>query len=106
MISGRLRLEKIDVLKPIVIVNEFGSQETTYEHRFTTRCEVVRTSGSREVDNNDMFYGERKTFSIRYYHPIENFDIIIWKDKRYRILDIDKNRDQQRIIIQTELINE
>ena len=106
MISGRLRHEIIEVVTPKIIIDEYGSQTTVYEHKFTTRAEMVRNSGNREITNNEVFYGERKQFSIRIYHNIEDFDIVLWNRKRYRILDIERNKEQQRIIVTTELVNE
>ena len=106
MISGRLSREIIEVVTPKIVINDFGEQTTVYEPKFKTRAEMVRNGGNRELTNNEVFYGERKQFSIRIYHNIEDFDIVIWNSKRYRILDIDKNKEQRRIIVSTEIINE
>lgn len=105
MIAGRLT-ERIDIYTPKIVIDDFGSQHTEYIFKFSTRAERVRISGNREIDNNEMFYGELKQFSIRRYHPIENFDIIHYREKKYRILDIEYIKGEQRKILKCQLINE
>lgn len=105
MRAGRLT-EQIEVLTPIVIINEFGSQQTKYVHKFSTRAERVRVNGGRTIENQDMFYADLKNFSIRRYHPIEDFDIVVYRGKRYRILDIEYKKEEQRKVISCEKINE
>lgn len=98
--------EIIVVETPVIVKNEFGEQTTEYEQKFRTRAKRVRTGGGRTNDNQEIFYNEHKELSIRYYHPIGDFDIVIWQGKKYRILDIDRRRNTQEIVIKIELINE
>ena len=106
MIAGRLNREIIEVVTPKIIIDEYGSQTTVYEHKFTTRAEMVNTSNNRGIINQDMVYIDRPILSIRHYHNIEDFDLIIHNKKKYRILGINHLKEQQRIEITVERIIE
>lgn len=102
------------VLKDIITIeglktlkNEYGEEQTdTYIKKFSTRAYVTFNNGSRIVDNNELFFSNNTTFTIRYYHNIAELDRIIWDNKKYRIISIERDIFRQSIKIICELINE
>lgn len=105
MIAGRLR-ETIVILKPTIIQNEVGEQETTYQEIRTTRAELLQNGGNRNLSNDEISYSYNKTFNVRIYVELDEFYRIKWKNKYYRILSIETNEENQYKTIVTELINE
>lgn len=98
--------EIIEIYSPHVIKNDFGEQVMEYRFKNKTRARKVNKSGSRNLENHEIVYNYIKTFEVRIYVDVDNFDRIKYNDKFYRILDIDTNREMQNITIQCELINE
>lgn len=97
----------IEILTPTVEVNEYGEQVQTYEVTYKTRARVLHESGSRSNDNGEIFYPYQKTFQIRSYVPITEFDLIKFEDKKYRVITITNRIETQNDkLIVTELINE
>lgn len=96
----------ITIEKPVLTVDDYGSETLTWEVLKTTRASAKRESGNRVNSNNEIIHDYSVTFSIRFYHDIDESCRIIWNDKKYRILSIFPDRDIQRIVINAELINE
>lgn len=99
--------EVITILTPTSNVNEFGEKVQTYSIRFTTRARVEHDSGTRSNENNEIFYSYQKSFTVRSYVPVNEFDLIQYNGKKYRITSIDdriKTHNDKLII--TELIND
>ena len=106
MIAGTLN-EIIEVQEIKVVKNTFGEIESTeYEPKFKTRAEVVFSAQNRVNDNQELFYPQSVNFRVRFYHKIGELDIIVWKERKYRILAIEPNKKSQLIEVRTELINE
>lgn len=99
--------EVIDIYSPTSTPNEYGELVQTYTKTYTTRTRVNNYSGTRENENNEIFYSYDKRFTVRSYVPVTEFDQVEYNGKRYRIITIDdrvKTRDEK--IIVTQLINE
>lgn len=99
--------EVITILTPTSNVNEFGEKVQTYSIRYTTRARVEHDSGTRSNENNEIFYSYQKSFTVRSYVPVNEFDLIQYNGKKYRITSIDdriKTHNDKLII--TELIND
>ena len=106
MIAGRLN-EIIAIEELKIIKNEYGEEQTdNYVYKFKTRAEVNYNGGNRMVDNNELFFSNDITFTIRYYHNINELDRIKWNKNYYRILAIERNRQLQLINLKCVLINE
>lgn len=104
--SGLLN-EIINIYSPTSTVNEFGEKVQTYSLSYRTRAKVDHNSGLRDNQNNEVFYTYQKTFTVRSYVPINEFDQVDYNGKRYRILTIeDRTKDYNDKQIITELINE
>lgn len=98
--------ENITIKRPTVEKNAYGEEVTEYEVIWTTRARVVHTGGGRTVENESIFYSQTKTLEVRDYVPIDYFDIVEWDGRKYRVIDIEKFRTQQKQQIKIELIND
>lgn len=106
MVAGILN-EIIEVFEPNVVINDYGEQTTVDVLKYRTRARVQHNSGNRTLENaSEIVYPYNKTFEVRIYLDIKDFDKIKWNDKFYKILDITPNRQFQNLVISTELINE
>lgn len=105
MNAGKLK-DIITVEEPITIKDEYGASSVQWNKVITTRAYIPHTNGSRTIDNYETFHSYLKTFEVRIYHAITETMRIGYDGKYYRILAIDPDRDRQRLIINTELINE
>lgn len=98
--------EPITILESVVTVNDYGEEDTVWEVKFTTKAHVLHDGGTRTDINDEIVYTNLKTFEVRYYVPILEFDRILWEGKTYRVLNIDPNRDKQKLTIRAELVND
>lgn len=105
MNAGKLT-EIIEVWKPEITRDEYGNQRTTYRLAYSTRAFVSHKSGGREVANDEIVYIYSKTFKVRLYHQISDFDRIKWNGKFYKIMEIEPNKEFQELTIETEQIDE
>lgn len=105
MIAGILN-EYIEIYSSYITKNKVGEQVEEWIKKNHTKAHIIHNTGSRNVENYEVVYNYIKTFQVRYYVDVNEFDRIKWDNKFYRILNIDKNREQQLITITTELINE
>lgn len=105
MNAGRLN-QIITVERPTISKDDYGANQTTWNNIITTRADVQFDGGNRITENNEIIHSYTKTFTIRYYHKVDEKDRILWEEKHYRILSIEKDKDKQTITIRTELINE
>lgn len=100
--------EVIKVEKQVVDRGDYGESDYTEWETFIekTKAQVTYGSGNRELINNEIFFSQDVTFTVRIYHQIKEDMRIIWKNKKYRILSLEENKPQQSLTIKTELINE
>lgn len=105
MIAGQLT-ERIEIYSPHIVKNDVGEQTTEYVLKTSTKAHRVNGKGSRDIENREIVYNYIKTFEVRSYVDVDEFDRIKFNNKFYRILDIDTNKELQKIIIETELVNE
>ena len=102
-----LLTEVISVEKPVTITNEFGANSIKWETFIgKTKAQVTYSSGNRLNENNEIIFAYEVVFTVRIYHQINERMRIIWKNKKYRILSLEENRQLQTLTIKTELINE
>lgn len=106
MESGLLK-DIITFQEMTVTTDEYGHEITTFTDAFTTRADVIWNNGNRIVSNEEIFYENTVSFVVRYYCPVEDTMIIVYQDKKYRIISInpDKELYRNKTII-SELINE
>lgn len=96
----------ITILTPETTINEFGEQVQEYKFKYKTRARVLHDNGSRDIVNGEIFYPYRKSFDVRSYVPVTEFDIIEFEGHQYRIITIDNRIEHTNDkVIVTELIN-
>ena len=105
MRSGLLK-DKIEIYRSKTTTNDFGEKVQNYVYISSTRARVINNSGSRENSNGEIFFADNKIFEIYKYVDIIETDYILLKNKKYRILSIEEVDDQNKKVINTELINE
>lgn len=105
MRSGLLT-EQIKLYTPITSGNSYGEEEITYQFSYETRARLVHDGGTRHIENGEVVLTHSKTFQVRIYVPVGEFDIVEWENKRYRILNVEPDKAQQLKTIKTELIND
>lgn len=105
MRAGLLK-ENIEIITPVVTKNKFGEQSQRWDSKYHTRARVIHNNGTRTNENGDIFYTSFKTLEIRYYVPIDDYDRVKWKNKVYRILNIEPDVDNNKKIITIELVND
>ena len=99
--------EIIEILRKKTTTNRFGEEVESYVSQGTYKAHVWHRSGGRRYTNSEVVYDYAKTLQVRIYVPIdENLDVIKWEGKKYRILDVDKNKELQCKTINIEEIQE
>lgn len=102
-------------LNEVISVERLKTAESRYGDKKTGEWEVLKdrmrasvkyVSGGRIDDNNELFFGNNTIFSVRIYQDIQNLDRIKWRGDYYRILNIERDRTVQQLIITTELWNQ
>lgn len=101
-----LLTEEITIQTPVSIKDIYGADSIRWDNIINTRAQVSYNSGQRQNQNNEIVHSYTITFTIRYYHNVNERMIIIWKGNKYRILSINRELYKQSITITTELINE
>ena len=96
--------EPITFIRAEINKNEYGQEETIWSNYINTRSQVKYKSGNRITENNEIINTYTVEFIVRRYHKIDEFMRILWKNRKYRILAI--NEDKQSITITGELIIE
>lgn len=105
MRAGLLQ-EDIEILKSTTVTNKYGEQSSIWTVIATTKARLIHDSGARTEINNEIFYAYTKTFQVRYYVNVSEFDRIRWNNQLFRIISIEPNKQQQSLTIKTELVND
>jgi len=98
---------RINIYKMTKTATDFG--EVRYDWntlRTSCRARVNYSSGTRTVQNDEIYYAVDREFIVRSYVEVEDTDIIEWNGEKWRILSIDHNRQYNNIFIRTTKINQ
>lgn len=104
MIVGKMRYN-IKVQKKVNIRGDFGEFNEEWSDYLNLKADVKYNSGTKTINNEEIFNTQQITF-ITYYRDITEDMIIIYNDKKYKILFIDEIPFKSGLNIKTELINE
>jgi SPP1 family predicted phage head-tail adaptor len=105
MRAGLLK-DRITIQQKVIVETEYAGRQVGYRDYIMPRAEVVHNSGNKSVTAGEIVTLYTVRFSIYAYHKVTPDMIIIHEGVKYRILDINRQRSQQRIIITGEVINE
>lgn len=98
--------EYITFRKRVITRDAYGEQSSALLNVISTRARVVRMSGNRTMENNEVWHPTSLQFIIRSYHNIDNEMEILYNGNRYNIVFIDVQRLNQLTTITAEIINE
>ena len=101
-----LLTEHVTFQSPVVVETEFSGKKTEYRNFCTTRAAVRHLRGNKGVETGEIFTSFTVEFTVRYYHQVRPDMRILHDGQKYRILDINPLKKQQRKIITGEIINE
>lgn len=105
MNSADLR-DRIEIYKVTENRTASGAVERSYSFKCSCRARVNYSSGTRTIDNDEIFYSVDREFIVRSYIVVKETDEIRWNGQRWQILSIDRNRTYNNIVIKTQLYNE
>ena len=71
----------------------------------TEQIDILESSLIRNA-NDEVAYQYTKTFQVRHYIMVNEYDRIQWNGKIYRILDIEPDKQQMLLTINVELVND
>lgn len=96
--------EKIQVLGLETFKNVYGEMEDRYVLKCNTRAAVLQNSGTRTDENGETYYDYTKQFELRIYVPIDDYDHIMYDGKEYRIININRDKYQRKIVVDCEMV--
>lgn len=103
--AGKLK-EIIEIYSNTITKDEYGQEVETKVLKCSTKADLKHTNGNRELENSEIVHNYNKTLTVRYYVDVDDYDIIKWENKFYRVIDIEPNRDYQFKTITMEKIND
>lgn len=101
-----LLTELIEIWTKTLETNKYGEETETWAKTYETRARLVHDGGSRVIRNDEVMFTHSKTFQVRDYVPVGNYDRIKWEGNFYRILNIEPDRVSMNQTIKVELIND
>jgi hypothetical protein len=104
--NAALLKDKLEIFELITSKTEYGTIQTSYEHKYTTRAFVKFDSETMTVSEGEIYFPIVRTFIVRAHVPVIETDRIKWEDKWWRITSINKNKYYNDIEISCVLINE
>lgn len=87
-------------------VDDFGSEPETWEDLMSIRAKVEYVSGTKGIDNNEIFASQSIRLTTHYRSAITTAMRVVFDNKNYRILAIAPIGYKEGLIINAELINE
>lgn len=101
-----LLTDPIIILTSEITKNEFGEETTEWVEKYKTKARPIHDGGTRTEVNSEIVYTFLKSFEIRNYVPIDEYDRIIWDSKTFRVLNIDRDSSLMKTKIRCELVND
>ena len=83
-----------------------GFKKTEEVHYLTCKAHRTKNKESFVVDAEEIFHNSHLSFTLRYRKGIDETDIVVYVDKRYRIISLNKYASNNEIGIMLEKINE
>ena len=99
MQAGLLK-EWIVIEQETVTRDQYGGEQKTWSEFARTRARIQFKENRKEV------HTVTNVVTIRYRIGVTRQMRLTWGGEKYRILSIDRNRQEQSLVIKCELINE
>lgn len=97
---------KITILRLVSQRNEFGESVDFYKPLCDTRAQIVHNSGNKSDINYETQYTVTKTFTVRKYVDVREFDRIKYKEHMWNVTSIDEDRIMNNKTIIATIVNE
>jgi head-tail adaptor len=101
-----LLTEPIEIYEKVLSTNSYGEQTEEWVLKYSTKARLIHDGGNRVIQNDEVFFAHTKTFQVRDYVPVGEYDKIKWDSKYYRILNIEPEKSMMNKTIKTELIDD
>lgn len=103
--AGKLK-EKLDFFKIQEVQTESGFKHSEEVFMFTARAERTKNKENFVVDAEEIFHNINLTFRLRYRAEVDETNIVIYNQNRYRIISINPWKSDNEMTIIIEKINE
>ena len=102
--SGKLT-ENLDFYRVEETQSASGFKHTEELFMFSCKAEKIKYKGRYEENADELFHNIILNFRMR-FRKINETNIVVYNEKRYRINSVDRYPLNNEIVIQIELINE
>ena len=97
---------KITILRLVSQRNEFGESVDFYKPLCDTRAQIVHNSGNKSDINYETQYTVTKTFIVRKYVDVREFDRIGYNGHMWNVISIDDDRIMNNKTVVATIVNE
>ena len=105
MIAGRMRY-RLKVFEPVVSVDKFKAERTTWVERNTIWAERLKNTGYRHDEVAEPFADYRAEYNIRSVHPVgENWRVEEVGGLTYNVVAVIPNRERGMTTLICERFN-
>ena len=105
IVAGTLT-DRITVLRPVTVKDEYGSQNTTFEDRGSIWANVRYMKGDAALTAGESWMSKSVSITIRYTSLVTERCRIGWDGKTYRITSLNRDRANGSVSIVAEYIDE
>lgn len=98
--------ENIIIYRRALSRNEYGQEQENFNPYRRTKAKVDYINGNKSVENDEIVQNFSKNFTVRSYVDVRTTDRIFWQGNYYRVFNVEIQKANNQIVVQTELINE
>lgn len=98
--------DKIGIFELVTNKTEYGTIQTSYTEKYSTRAFVKFNSETMTVSEGEIYFPITRTFIVRSHVPVTETDRIKWDNKFWKITSINKNKYYNDIEINTTVVND
>lgn len=106
MVFAGALTERLTFYKIIETQSASGYKSTQEQFLFSCRAERTKTKENYVIDAGELFHSNELTFRLRKRKEIEETNIVVYEDGKYRITSIDRYPRENEMVIKIERINE
>jgi len=103
--AGKLK-EKLDFYRVQEVQSESGYKRTEEVFMFTAKAERTKNKENFVVDAEELFHSVYLTFRLRFRKEVDETNIVVYKENRYRITSLNPWEADGEMTIMLEKINE
>lgn len=103
--SGRLT-ETLQFYEVIETQTKSGYKTSEERFMFQVKAEKTKNKENYVVNAEELFHTTQLRFRLRYRKEIDETNVVVYKENRYRITSLDEYKRSNEIIIYLEKINE